>query len=610
MITVYYKNDPEAACVIRPTPFVAISFSAQRNKVGSFGGSYDITLTGTIIDDEGSPIIASGLGGSNDTGGNTVFVSGTFVHDYKRPASQIVGLDQKLRSILQKQNSLRELFALDGQKIEILPISNDPGNGFNSGGSDEPIITCYPTLQSINFEEGIYVNTCRYTISLKTDLLFDQAGKVLIEGCLGNTFTAPSGNITSFYGSGARSSASDIIDTHGGFIEDFSETWSIESDDTKAVTTGNGGSNPVSPSIVSLKSYRLTRNVSATGKVVYAPSGASSGGGTTPNPNAATTIVRHEAWEQAKRFIRKKIAKSTNGYDEYPRYDIDNIFAKDIMNISGVFGGYNHTRTENIDKATGQYSITDTWLLSSGTAYENYNMSITSSIDAPFVSVSMQGTIQGLSTITPSGAEYGGTGPSGTMAYINALKKYHEISNSGQFGLTCPVYKRADNAVAPVLNAQPKSLTLSINEFTGEITYNLEFNNRPMNFISGVLSEMISINDTYPGDVFAVIPVLGRQTGPVLQYIGGRTEYQRSVNIEFTVDYTDIPYGRERTTFLLSKPSLNEPIRGQINSLITALSPASEPGIRKYFLSPPGESWNPKEGRYSLALNWTYELDH
>ena len=128
--------------------------------------------------------------------------------------------------------------------------------------------------------------------------------------------------------------------------------------------------------------------------------------------------------------------------------------------------------------------------------------------------------------------------------------------------------------------------------------------------ISGALTENISINDTYPGDVFAVIPVIGRQTGPVLQYIGGRTEYRRDVGIEFVVDYTNIPYGKDRTTFLLSKPSLNTPIRDSINGVVNALSPANEPGIRKYFLNPPAESWNPKDGRYSLNLSWTYELDH
>lgn len=591
MLKVYYRNDENIPCLIRPTPFVSISYSAQRNKIGSFGGTYDITLTGTIIDDEGSPIYVAN---------NSIPTTGNFVHNHARPSGQTVPFDQKLRSILQKQNALRELFALDGQKIEILPISNDPGNsGIASGGSDEPIITCYPIVQSVNFEEGIYVNTCRYTISLKADVLLVQQNKVLVDGFI-NTFSNSGnlGNESPNYYNSERKTQTDIINEFGGFIEDFTENWSIEVDDQNAMTSNNG--------IFSVRAYRLTRNISATGKVTYAPSGNASNG----QNSSDTKVYRYEAWEQAKNFIKKKIAKSGGGYDEYPKLDIDKVFAKDFMNISQQFGGYNHSRTESIDKTNGQYSLTDTWLLSSGTAYENYNMNISSSIDAPLISVSLQGSIKGLSSIPASGSLYGGTGPSGVTPYQNALKKYHEISNSGQFGLTCPLYKRANNAVSPELNAQPKSLSLGINEFTGEVTYSLEFNNRPMNFISGVLSENISINDTYPGDVFAIIPVLGRQTGPILQYIGGRTEYKRSVSIEFIVDYTDLPYGRNRDSFVLSKPSLNEPVRGQINSLVSALSPANEPGIRKYFLSPPAESWNPKDGRYSLSLDWTYELDH
>jgi hypothetical protein len=563
---------------------VSISYSAQRNKTGTFGGTYDITLTGTIIDDEGSPIYVS----------NTIQPSGNFATNYTRPSGQIVPFDQKLRSILQKQNALRELFALDGQKIEILPISVDSANT-NSGGPDEPIITCYPTVQSINFEEGIYVNTCRYTINLRTDVLLDEQNKVFIDGSLCSTFaTSGADSTTNFYNSNIRKTQTDLINEFGGFIEDFTENWSIEVDDQNGIT--NTASNNIG--IESIRTYRLTRNISATGKVTYAPSGESN------------EVHRYEGWQQAKNFIKKKIAKSSNGYDEYPSLDIEQVFAKDFLNISQAFGGYNHSRTESIDKTNGQYSLVDTWLLSSGTAYENYNMNVNSSLDAPLISVSMQGTIKGLTSIPASGTLYGGNLPSGVSPYQNALKKYREISNSGQYGLTSSLYKRAANSVTPPLNAQPKSLSLGLNEFTGEITYSLEFDNRPMNYISGVLSESISINDTYPGDVFAIIPVLGRQTGPILQYIGGRTEYQRSVGIEFLVDYTDLPYGRNRNSFVLSKPSLNEPIRTQINELISALSPANEPGIRKYFLSPPSESWNPKDGRYSINLNWTYELDH
>jgi hypothetical protein len=148
-----------------------------------------------------------------------------------------------------------------------------------------------------------------------------------------------------------------------------------------------------------------------------------------------------------------------------------------------------------------------------------------------------------------------------------------------------------------------------MNENTGEITYNLSFDNRPTNIVSGVLSEQITINDTYPGDVFAVIPVLGRPTGPVLQYIGGRTEYRRDVQLNLLMDYTKIPYGSTRNSLLLKKPSVIEPTASQISKLIQELSPEGEQGVRKYFLSPPQESWSPKEGSYNISLSWVYELD-
>jgi hypothetical protein len=194
-------------------------------------------------------------------------------------------------------------------------------------------------------------------------------------------------------------------------------------------------------------------------------------------------------------------------------------------------------------------------------------------------------------------------------AYGNALRKYNLISNSGRFGLPSDVYKRANNLVAVQLNSQPLSISLGTNQFNGEITYALSFDNRPTNIITGALAESFSVNDTYPGDVFAVIPVLGRATGPIIQYIGGRTEYRRDVSLNLTMDYTRIPYGSGRETLLLKKPSLVEPTATEIANLIRELSPQGEFGVRKYFVSPPAESWDPKAGTYSFNVSFTYELD-
>lgn len=583
MITVYYRNDPAQGCVIRPTPLVSISHNPIKNKLGTLGANYTITLTGTIISDEGSPIYSNNgdplkgpLSKFNQIGPNWDDLTSSS----SRPQHESVAFGSKLSAIFTKQQAIRELFAIDGQKIEISPITGD-----------EAVIICFPTIESINFEEGVYVDICRYTITLTADTLLDSNGNVFIEGRIGSVF-APSGNET-YISEDGRVTELTLLNQFGGFIEDFNDTWSIEVDEGNGETSTNVG--------VGFKniprSYRITRNISATGKTRYIPE------------NDLTTVKRYEAWEQARDFIKKKIlvTNEASGYYNYPGLNLAHVYSSGFLNIPSVYKGYNHVRTENIDKAAGSYNITDTWLMASGDkALENYDLSVRSSIDAPFITVNINGSIKGLSDIPASG--YSSTITE--SPYDRALQKYYEISNSGQFGIGSNLYKRANNSVAQVLNSQPGSISLGMNEFTGEITYSLEFNNRPTNFFTGVLAENISVNDTYPGDVFAVIPVLGRQTGPILQYIGGRTEYRRDVQIEIVLDYTDIGYNNNRESLLLRKPSLNEPLRSQLLNLILQVSPSGEPGIRKYFISPPTENWSPKDGRYSLSLSWTYELGY
>lgn len=593
MITIYYNNNPDFGCVIRPTPLVSISHNVIKNKLGTLGASYSITLTGTIIADEGSPIYLSN--GNSATGPDGKFLQiGPNYNDtldsYNRPNTESVEFGSKLASILTKQQAIRELFAIDGQKMEIQPITGD-----------EPIIICYPSVDSINFEEGIYVDICNYTITLTAETLLDNSNKVFTEGRIGSVFSANPSTTDSYSTNADRKTEIELIEEFGGFVEDFNDTWSIEVDEANGQTP----SELCPGSKIVPRSYRITRNMSATGRVRYIPDG--------------NEVKRLEGWEQAKDFIKKKILyDSPAGYEQYPGYSLYNIFSKGFLDLPAAYRGFNHIRTENIDKAAGSYNVSDTWLLcSEDKAFENYNMSVNAGINSAFTQVSIDGTIKGLSSLPASGYAASGYAASSGCNIVNlnespydrALQKYYEISNSGQFGIGSNLYKRANNSVAHTLNSQPASISLGMNQFTGEITYNLQFDNRPLNVFDGVLSESIQVNDTYPGDVFAVIPVLGRATGPILQYIGGRTEYKRDLSIEIQLDYTDIGYNRDRDSLILRKPSLNEPIRSQLNNVIQQFSPQNEYGIRKYFINPPSESWSPKEGRYTINLSWIYELD-
>ena len=573
MPVLIYHNNSSDGVKITPAPLVSVSTQILKNGAGEpFGVTYAITLTGTILDDKGSP---HALDGNNvkylAIPGNTFDTAGPYDAFSKasEPTQQQIPAGQSLTAILSKQKSLRALFARDGQRITI-----------TDWGGSQSAFSCYPRVLSVDFQEGIYVQRADYTITLEADTLLIGEGdsvtsKVENEGSLiASDGTAREG----------KTEADLLASLSGAFITDFSEDWSIEADESQGESVGLP------------RSYRISHNINATGKTHFGPDG------------------KQKAWEQAKKFVQHRLGHNPSG--SYP--NIMGQIGRGTLNLVDTYRGFNHVRTENLSESAGSYSVSENWLIASGNAYENFNLSISSSTDSPFVSVSIDGNIKGLSEYSPSG--FGGndpnvinggreptTPPSG--AYDNALGKYHEISNTGQFGLTSKVYKRANNSVAVQLNSQPKSVSLGTNPYTGEVTYNLQFDNRPTNIISGVLSETISVNDTYPGDVFAVIPVIGRKTGPVLQYIGGRTEYKRDISISLLMDYTSIPYGTGRNPLLLKKPSVVEPTATQIADLIKELSPAGEPGIRKYFVSPPSETWNPKEGSYSFNLSWTYEMD-
>jgi hypothetical protein len=596
-LKIYYRNN--TACYIRPTPFISISHTPLKNKIGSVGCTYEITLTGTIIAHDGSPYIVTDQNGN--IAANTL---PNFSSSYDDPSitSRNVDIGDRLKAIILKQNKLRDLFSSDGQRIEI-----------GSWLDGEKCIVFYPKVNSINFEEGLYVDTCKYTISLEAPLLFDKNNNVYTEGLIGLTFTPNQYSLQRTKDHYLREentqTVENIINRWGGIVEDFTDTWSLETDESNGQTVGLNHI-PIS--------FRVTRNMSATGRQIYASGNAG--------------IKKYEAWEQAVGFIKKSLLyenqappiggeyplEDNQSYLQYPgrktssaTNDPNEVFSSGFLNLPSFYKGYNHVRTFNIDKSAGSCSVSETWLLVSGQSHlENYTVSISTSVDNPFTSVKIDGNIKGLSDIHASGympSNFDEPPSTDNTPYKKAIDQYFKISNNGKFGTGSILYQRANNSSLQVLNSQPLSISLGSNEITGEITYSLEFNDRPSNYFTGVLGENISVNDTYPGDVFAVIPVIGRKTGPILQYIQGRTEYKRNVNIELLLDYTELPYSSDRDFLVLNKPSLNEPIRTELQSLIKELSPKYEPYVSGYFLNPPTETWSPKDGRYTLSLSWDYK---
>lgn len=625
MIKITPKNKP--GFFIRPVPLISISYNPIRNAKGLLGAFYNITLTGTLLPDMGSPFRI--IGGGNPA---NIFTSFSTVPS---PPREIVDTNGSMGSIIHKQNMLRELFRFDGAMYELFPANLNPEANPAIPSDSQCIIKFFPTVESIDFQEGIYINRCDYTVNLRAEVLFDNSNRVISDGLVNSTynnFDGQDSTLTSVPNQTTTGELKDIIENRqafdavlnsvGGFIQDYSENWSIEVEEGKGITDTKSHvtTKPYdhSTDIISQRSYRLTRNVTVTGRTIYDP----------------TNTQRYEAWQQAKAYIEKvvlrdkdgNVANNSSGFEQYPELNTNSnfsIFATGLLALpaNNVYAGYNHLRTFSIDETAGSVTLTDTWILSSGNANEDYAMSLNRTYDSPIHKVSINGNIKGLTSVNAGSKYYGASLiqaanlQNNNTSYENAVRKFHLISNSGQYGPNCHLYKRAQSITHVPLNHVPLSIALSPNEFTGEIGYSIEYDSRPVNLVSGTLQESINCSDTYPGDVFAVIPVIGRATGPILQYIGGRTEYQRSLSIDLTFEQywnsgqTTDAWLKIRQFGALSKPSLNEPYRSQINDIVTAYSPANEVGIRKYFISPPQETWDAKSGKYTLNITWTYELN-
>ncbi len=363
------------------------------------------------------------------------------------------------------------------------------------------------------------------------------------------------------------------------YIESAGETWGLQESDQVVVDTGDWTS-------VS-KVYSVTHNVNAKGKRIYSPTGA----------------VAMQPWQQASGYVLGVIGLGSS---------------RTPTSLLGVPSGYyatNRKLVENVDKLGGSYSIEETFTyVPSGSipsgimALEETSMSIERS-ESALTSISLQGTINGLNTYAPSGASM-------TIVdkYSNANNYYNAVSSH--------LYNRVkQNCGLPWVHPVPKTTTVGRMPNAGQITYSYSYDDRPPNLIPGSISEEISVNDIYPGQIFAENPAIGRNQA-ILTYLGSRTSYKRSLNITVNMNpitrnwsYSNVNSSGYWTgvtatgirNWFAQKPSLTQTAAFQ--NIYDAINPANESGVitSKVFYKEPNENWNFKTGVYTYNVEWTYE---
>ena len=319
----------------------------------------------------------------------------------------------------------------------------------------------------------------------------------------------------------------------------------------------------------------LTHSVSAIGKKHYTGPGISG-------------ALDKEAWEQARDFVIPLLG-----------YESSQVAGSGVINLNSASffeSGYNHIRSQQTDETAGSFSVSESWtILSSGTlgnAIEDFSISTNKSIESDLTSVSINGTIQGVE-IRTYGSDPGDFTIDETK-YESASGYWNSVENR--------VFPRAQIASQSVstrsLNPQIKSQSVGDNWVNGVITYNYEFDDRPLNCVSGSLSENITIADNLPTDVFASLTVIGRAAGPILQDIGTTTAASRDVSIEVTMP---IPTGCTPSLMFATNPRID------VQALLCLFEAELTGDNDTVFKTNDSENWEPKTGRYSRGVSWTYQ---
>ncbi len=312
--------------------------------------------------------------------------------------------------------------------------------------------------------------------------------------------------------------------------------------------------------------FKATRNLSAKGYRSLDTVGA----------------VVAEGWQNARSWVMDRMGFS-------PSYIQSGVFG----NLSGQFTNYNHYRTENTDIYNGSYSATETWMLSSGNFYEDYSADVRQSVTDPYKTVAVQGTINGLTDFVVGTDAW--IASSGLIKYQNASGAWSSVSGN--------LYLRAQQNIGIALNPTPVTQTITHNFTKGVITYNYEFNNRPLALVSGAISETLSVIDSNPSGLVNTIgshTIIGRVLGPILQDIGTTEQTKRIVNYECVFESpTYSSSGTSISSLMSMKP------REQVNQLLSGLVPSNY--VAGYlFVTQDEENYNPLQPRYSRNYTWTY----
>ena len=502
------------------------------------------------------------------SGGTVDLSTDTWTTTPKVESSEIsvVESNDRLDATIKKQEKIRSLFSNPVVSGVAQPIKVSI-QGWDTGleGSG---LSFMAFVDDVSFDaEGNWAAPNSYTVNLRNATFLSSANN--------GEFDAYQNETKSTYN-----------------ITSLSETFDVSEEGQQTLTFDNNYNFTKNNKV-----YTINRSISAVGSPVYDENGS--------------YVSGLAPWQQASGYVYEYLGL---GASQLP--DIRSTFA-DL-----VGDGYNIANTvynENVDPEAGSYALTEVYIAYSGVSPVIETINVDKSQDESETnSITVNGTINGLNTVD-------GFSSSGN-AFVNAETYWDSIST----GVPPEAYYYAQ-AILPSggwLHPKPMSQTVARDYANGSNDYSVTFDDRPPNIIPGSVTETIAINDTYPGELFSVTPVIGRSQ-PILQYLNSRSEYKRSLSINITMGAQDPTWSTTlgadvnnsgtldssliqstiQSLFITQKPSITN--TSEFNLIYQAANPVNDPNFTvvngKCFHSAPTEDWDARTRSYSYNIEWTYE---
>jgi hypothetical protein len=346
-------------------------------------------------------------------------------------------------------------------------------------------------------------------------------------------------------------------------VSSAEESWEISlNEDEVSYYTGSDGT--------PYKTYTLTHTVSANGlKSVN---------------NAATEIT--PAWKNAAEWVKTRVVSSpanaitsdvANNSDRivassyfYPN-KFDSIASILCPDLSGSgYNFYNHIRTPNCNISEGSYSVTETWFVSNMPASLEMEIEV-SEDEGGIISMTLSGSIKGLD---------GSAVNNNIISKITNAETVLSNINTKAYDILSPYYPSGGAGFS--LQNVVRQKTIGRNKGTGVITFSYTYNDQPV-LISGAISSSLRIQDNNLNkevQTIAIIPIIGKVDGPIIQDMNTTPESKRSLEINVVMDRS------------------NRTVKPNLASVYNSYK------LENSYVQTFDENWEPYTGAYTLSIEW------